>query len=194
MGGLGWAIGAGFRRYRELLRDWRRAHGAGKRIRVLDIGNDREYISDRGSKHRGNQMPEFHIDFGSDAAYRAYRKLDSFTQGYIEAMFFTESGGDGCACDDKSFSDLAPETLKEIIEDCESFQGMADGALRRAYKQDKVAYDAERAGNDFWYTRNGHGVGFWDRGLGVVGTCLTKLAKTFTSQDVYLGDDGKIYV
>lgn len=33
-------------------------------------------------------------------------------------------------------------------------------------------------GHDFILTRNGHGVGFWDRGLGNTGDTLTKWAKT----------------
>jgi hypothetical protein len=32
--------------------------------------------------------------------------------------------------------------------------------LDLAYARD---YDPEQAGCDYWFTRNGHGVGFWDR-------------------------------
>ena len=31
--------------------------------------------------------------------------------------------------------------------------------------------------HDYWLTRNGHGVGFWDRGLGDVGVMLSDLAE-----------------
>ena len=48
--------------------------------------------------------------------------------------------------------------------------------------------------DDFWLTRNGHGAGFWDRGLGSVGDELTKNAKPFGSVDAYVGDDGKVYL
>ena len=48
-------------------------------------------------------------------------------------------------------------------------------------------------GHDFWLTRNGHGAGFWDRGLGELGQKLTDACKTFGSMDLYVGDDGKIY-
>ena len=51
----------------------------------------------------------------------------------------------------------------------------------------------ERLGHDFWLTRNGHGAGFWDRGLGELGQKLTEATKTFGTSDLYIGDDGKIY-
>lgn len=110
-------------------------------------------------------------------------QLDAFTKGYVEALFFTEeerlceeSNGDRrmpdvaintatmesqfVGGDSFGFSDLAPETLVRIIADCEAFQKAAAALLEDAYQRD---YDAEQAGRDFWFTRNGHGVGFWDR-------------------------------
>lgn len=39
--------------------------------------------------------------------------------------------------------------------------------------------EPEQAGHDFWLTREGHGAGFWDRGLGRAGDVLTKAAKAF---------------
>jgi hypothetical protein len=49
-------------------------------------------------------------------------------------------------------------------------------------------------GHDLWLTRNGHGAGFWDRGLGDVGDKLTAIAKRMGSKSLYVGDDGKIYI
>lgn len=51
----------------------------------------------------------------------------------------------------------------------------------------------ELAGHDFWLTRNGHGVGFWDRGLGELGDKLTEAAKTFGEVNLYLGDDELVH-
>lgn len=53
---------------------------------------------------------------------------------------------------------------------------------------------AEQMGHDFWLTRNRHGAGFWDRGLGALGDELTKWAHSFGESDLYVGDDGKVYV
>ncbi|WP_436357941.1 hypothetical protein [Brevundimonas sp. CEF1] len=113
----------------------------------------------------------------------AWASLDAFTQGYIEALFFTEEEqlceeSDGArnmpdvaintatmeshfvGGDSFGFSDLAPGALARIIADCEAFQRVNAAALAEAYARD---YDAEQAGRDYWFTRNGHGVGFWDR-------------------------------
>lgn len=51
----------------------------------------------------------------------------------------------------------------------------------------------KRAGHDFWLTRNGHGAGFWDRGLGALGERLTQAAEVYSSVDLYVSDDGLIY-
>lgn len=37
----------------------------------------------------------------------------------------------------------------------------------------------EQIGHDFTLTRNGHGAGFWDRGLGDIGKRLTEACKPF---------------
>lgn len=127
-------------------------------------------------------MPEFILDLGSSETAAQYRQLDSFTQGYIGAMFFTdeeqlceESGRDMPSVaidtatmesrfvdgDSPGFADLAPEALRRIITDCEAFQEQNGALLDAACGRD--GYDDTRAGHDFWYTRNGHGVGYWDR-------------------------------
>lgn len=100
-------------------------------------------------------MPEFILDHGSPEASREYAKLDSFTQGYVQALFFTdeerlceESEGDhempGVAINlqtmesrfvggnSVSFADLAPETLARIIADCQAFQTTNAALLEQA--------------------------------------------------------------
>lgn len=47
-------------------------------------------------------------------------------------------------------------------------------------------------GHDFWLTRNGHGAGFWDRGLGQLGTRLTELCKPYGESYVYIGNDDSL--
>lgn len=53
--------------------------------------------------------------------------------------------------------------------------------------------DAVQAGHDFWLTRNHHGVGFWDRGLGERGDRLAEACRPYGEASVYLGDNGKLY-
>ena len=47
--------------------------------------------------------------------------------------------------------------------------------------------------HDLWLTRNRHGAGFWDRGLGEVGQKLTQIAQFMGAVDLYVGDDGKVH-
>ena len=110
-------------------------------------------------------MPEFHIDANDPTQDgRTYASLDSFTQGYIEAAFFTSTGPDNDeeGLGDASFSEIAPEALDKVIADCAEWQKENADLLQSAYETES-GYDEQRAGNDYWYTRNGHGVGFWDR-------------------------------
>lgn len=159
-------------------------------------------------------MPEYILDMGSADHARAFKALDAFTQGYIEALFFTENApnapdaetfaaqceageNEGSIPADCGFADLAPEALEAIVQECGEFQSTAASLLERAYTRN---YDAEQAGRDFWFTRNGHGVGFWDRqvlregGLGDALSALCGWRTGFGEVDVYFGDDGLVHV
>lgn len=140
-------------------------------------------------------MPKFILDRGTADAGKRYAALDSFTQGYIEAMFFTNASDpdDGDLCD-ATVADLAPDTWKRIVADCEAFQAKAAALLEQAYQRDD--YDEMQAGRDYWFTRNGHGVGFWDRqqlDADKLGDRLSDLCR-HTEVDIYKGDDGLIYL
>lgn len=58
------------------------------------------------------------------------------------------------------------------------------------YENARREYDRnELFGHDFYLTREGHGAGFWDRGLGDLGDYLTKIAEDAGSADD-LSDNG----
>ena len=99
-------------------------------------------------------MPEFEMPLGDQQTWQA---LDEFTQGYWEAAFFTSQEELG----DLSFADVSKEAYDRALGDCLSFQTENVALLDRAYARDD--YSPTQAGRDFWYTRNGHGVGYWDR-------------------------------
>lgn len=105
-------------------------------------------------------MPEFILDTGSHAGAAAFNALDAFTRGYIEAAFFTECHADNPELESATVADIAPDSLAAIIADCATWQAANAALLEQAYECD---YSAEQAGRDYWFTRNGHGVGFWDR-------------------------------
>lgn len=137
-------------------------------------------------------MPEFQMEGTCEPAFRA---LDYFTQGYIEALFFTDTGSEEGALGDAGFSELAPETLTCIVADCITFQTANAAALDAAYATD--AYNEMQAGRDFWFTRNRHGVGYWDRteldGLACQKQ-LTDAAHACGEVGTTLGDDSRVYL
>jgi len=140
-------------------------------------------------------MPEFVLDHGTPDAAEEFAKLDSFTQGYIEAMFFTETNGaEDADMANATFANLAPVTLAAIAGQCQRFQTENASLLGEAYSRD---YSEEQAGRDLWFNRNGHGVGYWDRDVlddNGLGERLSERAEAFGGQDIYVGDDGSLYV
>lgn len=127
--------------------------------------------------------------------------LDQFLNAYAVAALWSSHGPDSgpykCENLDDLFDvdDLAPETLASMREDCADFikSNAADLALYAEKRGNEQWSSAELAGHDFWLTRNGHGCGFWDRGLGKLGDRLTKAAKVYGGVSLYPGDDGKVY-
>jgi hypothetical protein len=158
-------------------------------------------------------IDNFNIDVACDKPFAEIREAlldeafhevapcpDDFTLAYIECALWSshdESTPDGGEPMDANYDidDLAPETLRKMIDDCRDFQrGEAELLAQYAEVMQSEEWNAdERAGHDFWLTRNGHGAGFWDRGLGQVGDMLSKACKPYGSCDLYVGDDGKIY-
>lgn len=138
-------------------------------------------------------MPEYILP-GKDLP--EFKALDEFTQGYIEAMFFTEaSSADDGELEGKGFADLSAESLNRIIGYCTLFQKENSEDLAEALDNGSIiGYDLAAAGRDFWYTSNGHGVGFWDRDLGDVGDRLSDTCRGYRSRHIYMADNGKVCI
>lgn len=118
--------------------------------------------------------------------------MNPFLASYIETALWsshdesTPSGGEPL---DRNYSasDLAPETLARMTVDCEQFQTKAEPLASD--------FPCSRVAHDFWLTRNRHGAGFWDGDYPkAIGDALTKLAHSFGECDLYVGDDGKLYL
>lgn len=115
-------------------------------------------------------------------------RLETFIEQYIETLFWSETDGDDTPLDlNHEKMDLSSETLEKIRKDCEKFFNENMDLL------EKVPGGYSQCGHDFALTRNGHGAGFWDRGLGKMGDILTEKCDEFGQFDLYIGDDGKIY-
>ena len=122
--------------------------------------------------------------------------VDAFLNGYVECALWSstdESNEAGGEPFDANYSneDVAPETLARMREDCVDFIRANYADLIEATVRDD--YSDGRAGHDFWLTRNHHGAGYWDRGLGDVGERLTRASHAYGECDLYLGDDKLIH-
>jgi len=96
--------------------------------------------------------------------------LRDFVRGYVSAMLFTEmpdrddTGSDASFLDENfDWSDITPESQKAILETCSDFY--------QAHESDIEEYGPAEAGNDFLFTRNGHGCGFWENDHGTPEIC-----------------------
>jgi hypothetical protein len=82
--------------------------------------------------------------------------------------------------------DLTPEVRAEATEDVRLFLRVAGAADVAEYVA--RSYDPESAaaqlGHDLLLTRNGHGAGFWDRGLGELGERLSMWARSLGGADL----------
>ena len=114
-----------------------------------------------------------------------------FTQGYVEAAFFADIDHPDVETYGATVSDLAPSAWFAMVRDCARFMRRHGGLIAQATAGPH--YSNKQAGRDFWFSRNGHGAGYFDRGLGDVGDALQTAARGAGSVDIYRGDDGKLY-
>lgn len=112
--------------------------------------------------------------------------LPTFVRAYLECALWSSAESEEPLNNGRDVSDFAPAAIVKATEDCADFQA--------ACAADLEGIDDSQAGHDFWLTRNRHGVGFWDRGLGAVGDRLTMAAHAYGESDAYLGDDGKMHL
>lgn len=113
--------------------------------------------------------------------------LSDIERSYLECALWTSSDGEPLDVAGYGVEDIAPETRKKMRAELTDFVLQNQALLKASGLPDT------QIGHDFWLTRNGHGAGFWDRGLGAIGDQLTAACKTYASVDLYVGDDGKIY-
>lgn len=83
-----------------------------------------------------------------------------------------------------SAEDLSKRARVDARVDCEAFVTAAG--------EDLSEWSAGQAGHDFYLTRNGHGTGFWDRGLEAGGR-LSDAAKVYGTSELSAGSDKKLY-
>ena len=99
-----------------------------------------------------------------------------FFNAYCEAINFTDTDDIG---QPDSGTELHPYFYRESLIDCLAFY---------SHVRYMIGDRLKKAGHDFWFTRNGHGVGFWEDGRGwsdYEQIKFTKVAESFGAVDSY---------
>lgn len=108
------------------------------------------------------------------------RDLNAVIGGYIECAIFADCPeGDRDRCTGPS-----PEFEAKAAADVADFLSLLE---ERGI--DSSEWTDEQLGRDFWFTRQHHGTGFWDRGR-AAGQQLTDWAQTYATKYCYVSDDG----
>jgi len=101
-------------------------------------------------------------------------RMDQIQQAldaYLSCALWSCANEDGDFLDVYQISDFSADARAEAESEIIDFI--------TANLDDLAEMEPEQVGHDFWLTRNGHGAGFWDRGLGAIGDRLTEAAKPY---------------
>lgn len=112
--------------------------------------------------------------------------VDLVVEGYLEALFFGETitleDGEIIPADDAGlgYSSLTVDSWALVLSDVLDYLATADTDYPE-FCANVISYIEARGssvlfGHDIYFTQAGHGVGFWDHGLGDVGDYLTDRA------------------
>lgn len=116
------------------------------------------------------------------------RDIQKVVDGYVECALWASLDDEGEPLDNLyGPGAISDETMQLINRDVAEFLRYCD---RERINSEKLS--DEQMGHDFWLTRNHHGAGFWDRGLGALGESLTRAAHTFGDAHLYIDDEGSI--
>ncbi|MBK6587884.1 MAG: hypothetical protein IPG22_06170 [Acidobacteria bacterium] len=114
--------------------------------------------------------------------------------GYLSAIMFTDTGETDQPAADAEFSDLAEFKAMAACADflvyCADLGLLSE--LEKELARQNRAFSWDSFGIDFWLSRNGHGAGFFDRGLNEVGDKLQAAAGTFGNTYIYENDNSTI--
>lgn len=123
----------------------------------------------------------------STADYRA-----KVLAAYLECALWAGLDDEGEPLDSYyNVSDVSEETRAAIAAEIADF---LDDCAGEREPSDLEGLLPDQVGHDFYLTRNRHGAGFWDRGLGDRGDRLTAAAHVWGESGLYVGDDGRLYV
>lgn len=114
-----------------------------------------------------------------------------FVVAYVEAMCWANVSSNE---DDSDPANLSRVARRMLENDAREFVHANRALIERAIDENYPRYGWDSAGHDYALTRNHHGAGFWDRGLGAVGDELTDIAQAYGEAWLYVNDAGELEV
>ena len=135
------------------------------------------------------------LEFALEDVYEA---LEDMTNGYLQALLWTSNANEdgqnflelGYSIDDipKATRDGVRDTFKAVVT-CHPLAVRLYGVER----QGSCAIVWDHFGYDFLLTRDRHGAGFWDRGLGELGEHLSQITRLLgDSEYLCISEDGTL--
>jgi len=118
-------------------------------------------------------------DTNEDSVYLALK-------GYLHCALWTEE-----LDNEYDISDVDSLSAEQARDDVDKFLDELDDYDLLDELVSNMDYDS--IGHDFWLSRNGHGAGFFDRGLEDVGDEIQKICGEFGNKSVYV-ENGNIYI
>ena len=112
-------------------------------------------------------------------------EFEIFYRAYLEAALWSSIDDDDEPLDSNyGIDDLSTETIGKTKIDCQAFFN---------HNYELIKSNLDRAGHDFWLTRNHHGSGFWDGDWPEdVGDELTEASHSYGECSLYVSN-GKVY-
>ena len=141
------------------------------------------------------------VEFSMEDEDKISDYLYEFTQGYAECILWanthemtTEGDYTETVIEPAWWQDNSGQWAVEAFdsESAWSIRLVCEDFIRSNWDDLQAITDkrpAEYAGHDFALTRNGHGTGFWDRGLGDIGDRLTTNSKPYGESMAYVMAD-----
>lgn len=121
--------------------------------------------------------------------------IDAYIEAALWSSYYADEEGDLVHFSDSEYH-LSDEARETMTAHCQEWFDLCEvKGLPPVPEYSCPQYsDDVKSGHDLWLTRNGHGVGYWDRGLGELGNQLSDLARSMGECNLYLGDDQQIYI
>lgn len=113
--------------------------------------------------------------------YRITKASDIIEQALETALWCTTDYNGEPLDDNYNIDDIEQETIQQLTLELKDFITANQAIIDKLPEH----YSTTDLAHDFVLTRNGHGAGFWDRGLGHIGDLLTEACKPYGPFELY---------